>query len=65
MFRPEMFAKPEYDTVEDGSPEAWKVTLTNFGKGLVWVAWITVGLVAACFYFIWIVIASTFKIGNS
>ena len=65
MFRPEMFKQPTYDTVETTGEEQWRVTLRNFGKGLIWVAWITLGLIAACFYFIWILITGAFKAGNS
>ena len=65
MFRPEMFAKPEWATTENTGDEEWRVTLRNFGKGLVWVLIVTAGLVAACFYFIWILITAAFKVGNS
>lgn len=65
MFKPEMFKQPEYETVEPGSPEEWQTTLRNLGKGLVWLLWISLGLVAACFYFIWLIIQSAFKVGNS
>jgi len=65
MFKPEMFAKPEWDTVETTGDEEWRVTLRNFGKALTWLLIVTAGLVAACFYFIWIIIAAAFKVGNS
>jgi len=51
--------------VETTGDEEWRVTLRNFGKGLVWVSIVTAGLVAACFYFVWIIIAAAFKVGNS
>jgi hypothetical protein len=65
MFKPEIFKQPEWDTVENTGDEEWRVTLRNFGKGLVWVLIVTAGLVAACFYFIWILIAAAFKAGES
>jgi hypothetical protein len=65
MFKPEMFAKPEWATDRNTGDEEWRVTLRNFGKGLVWVLIVTAGLVAACFYFIWILITAAFKVGNS
>ena len=65
MFRPEMFVKPTWDTAETTGDEEWRVTLRNLGKGLVWVLIVTAGLVAACFYFIWIIIAAAFKVGDS
>lgn len=65
MFKPEMFKQPEWATVENTGDEEWRVTLRNFGKGLVWVLIVTAGLVAACFYFVWILIAAAFKVGNS
>ena len=41
MFKPERFAKPEWATTETTGDEEWRVTLRNFGKGLVWVLIVT------------------------
>ena len=65
MFKPDMFAQPEWATPGNTSDEEWRIVLRNAGKLMGWIAMVTLGLVAACFYFIWIIIAAAFKVGNS